>query len=319
MDRKVSFSVVIPVRNGAEFIRSTLESIARQTYRDFEAIVIDDGSTDDTAKIVKAFAETDGRFRLGANAGGKGHEYARNLGVSLSNGEWIAVCDADDLWREDKLSRQAEFLESWDQEIPLVMIGTAARLINEKGDVIGSLGAAGPTSCEEYLDIKEKNELFMLNHSSVVYERRAFLAVGGYRLDYTGAENVELNARMAEIGAIVCLDEPLFMYRKHLGSFMLANTRSQEINFHRIKENNVRRRQGQDELSYEQFLVLFQQRMRSSGLRRFNRNVKGKFLYRKGAIHSANGRLLPGLFFLSLAGFYDFRMVWSGLRRRVSH
>ncbi|WP_158630099.1 glycosyltransferase [Cohnella sp. AR92] len=314
----VGVSVVIPVRNGAKFILQTLESIARQSYQGIEVIVIDDGSTDETVRIVQAFVNADPRFRIFPNAGGQGVEIARNYGVSLSSADWIAECDADDLWHEDKLSRQIRFRDSWNHEIPLVMLGTAAQLINEKGDVVGTLSAS-PTSFEEYLEWMARGDYFLVNHSSVFYEKRTFLNVGGYKQGYTGAEDPELSSRMAEHGAVVNIPEPLFKYRKHLGSLMLATTSTQDINFLRIKENIIRRRKGQEELTYDQFLAEFKQKMTAEGMRRFNRNVKGTFYYRKGSIHLVNGQLLQGMFFLSLASFYNSRRVWSGLRRNMRH
>ncbi|WP_168735850.1 glycosyltransferase family 2 protein [Cohnella fermenti] len=318
MDKQGSVSIIIPVRNGAEFILQTLETIAGQTYREFEVIVIDDGSTDETARIVRSFMSGDSRFRIVDNSGGAGHEHARNYGVSLARADWIAECDADDLWHEDKLRRQVQFRDSWSHAIPLVLLGTAAQLINDKGEVVGSLGTS-PTTLEEYMERRARDDYFMLNHSSIFYERGTFMKVGGYKQDYIGAECTELYSRMAEYGAVLGLPERLFLYRKHLKSFMLANTITQEINFHRIRENIVRRRMGQEELTFDQFLATFKQKMSSSGMRRFNRNAKGTLYYRRGAISSVNGHLLQGLIYLAIACFYDFRKVWSGLMRKLHH
>jgi hypothetical protein len=198
------------------------------------------------------------------------------------------------------------------------MLGTAAYLINDKGVVVGSLGAK-PTTLDEYHQMRKNNEYFMLNHSSVFYKKSAFLEVSGYKYDYTGAEDTELNSRIAESGAVMNLSEPLFHYRKHLGSFMLANTMTQEFNFLRIKENILRRRLGKSELTYEQFIELYTERLTASEMRRFHRKIRGKLFYRVGAINSANGHYLIGLFYLAIACLFDYRRVISGIRRKINN
>jgi glycosyltransferase involved in cell wall biosynthesis len=318
INKKIGVSIIIPVRNGAAFIQETLISISKQTYSDFEVIVIDDGSTDQTVDIVKEFMKEDSRFSIAANSGGSGHEHARNYGVSLTRSDWIAECDAEDLWCEEKLQRQVDYRDNWKDEMPLLLLGTAAYLINDKGIVVGSLGAS-PTTLDEYHKMRKHNEYFMLNHSSVFYKKSAFLDVGGYRYDYIGAEDTELNSRIAENGAVMNLSEPLFQYRKHLGSFMLANTMIHEFNLLRIKENILHRKLGKIELTYEQFIELYTERLSASEMRRFHRKIRGKLLYRVGAINSANGHYFIGLFYLAVACLFDYRRVLSGIRRKINN
>ena len=97
-------SVVIPTYNCAKFLGRTIDSALRQTYRDFEIIVVDDGSTDGTQALVAAYEESV-RYVYQTNQGASA---ARNAALSRASGEFIAYLDADDLWRPDKLSRQEE-------------------------------------------------------------------------------------------------------------------------------------------------------------------------------------------------------------------
>ena len=101
-------SVVIPTYNCAKFLGRTIDSALRQTYRDFEIIVVDDGSTDGTQALVAAYEESV-RYVYQTNQGASA---ARNAALSRASGEFIAYLDADDLWRPDKLSRQVEFLDA---------------------------------------------------------------------------------------------------------------------------------------------------------------------------------------------------------------
>lgn len=100
-------SVVIPAFNASQFIKRTIDSVLAQTYRDFELIVVDDGSTDSTAEIVKNYGSTV-RYILQENAG---DGPARNTGIAAANGEWIAFLDHDDEWLPEKLELQTALLE----------------------------------------------------------------------------------------------------------------------------------------------------------------------------------------------------------------
>ncbi|HVO26477.1 MAG TPA: glycosyltransferase [Candidatus Margulisiibacteriota bacterium] len=101
-------SVVIPAFNRAALIRETLDSVLAQTYRDFEVIVVDDGSTDDTPPILAEY-ERDARLRVIRQAN-QGEGAARNAGIDAARGEYVALVDSDDVWRADKLERQVALL-----------------------------------------------------------------------------------------------------------------------------------------------------------------------------------------------------------------
>jgi glycosyltransferase involved in cell wall biosynthesis len=102
-------SIIIAAFNAAATIRETLDSVLEQTYGDFEAIVVDDGSTDETAAIVGGFEDPRVRLHRYANAGLSG---ARNRGLGLARGEYIAFLDADDVWTADKLELQVAALRA---------------------------------------------------------------------------------------------------------------------------------------------------------------------------------------------------------------
>lgn len=313
---KLDVSIIVPVKNGEPYIRETLESIANQTYRSFEVIVIDDGSTDRTTQLVEDFAKRYPRFRLEPNRGGQGHEHARNVGVSLARGSWIAECDADDSWHPEKLARQIRFVNEWDHALPLVAVGTAGYNINAKGKVVSRLDAQVNT-IDQFLETRAKNKPIILHHSSVLYDKACFLAVGGYKYDYVGAEDTELFSRMAEHGAVLNMPDPLFYYRKHMGSFSLAKNTVQTYNFWRIEANIERRRKGLPELGYEEFVTQLERNWSKREKKHMERMLRGKYLYRVGAVHSANGRYVRGLMYLALASFYDRSRVLSGIRRRI--
>lgn len=112
MNTTPSITVVIPAYNAANYIVATVESVLRQSYSDFEVLVVNDCSTDKTAEIIEGFAAADGRVRLINLAVNKGAPAGpRNIGVKEARGKWIAFLDADDIWHPAKLERQMALIE----------------------------------------------------------------------------------------------------------------------------------------------------------------------------------------------------------------
>ena len=104
-------SIVIPLYNKSRWISQTLMSVANQTYKNWECIIVDDGSSDDSLEIVKKFAlENKGEWRIFSQSN-SGQAVARNFGISLARGKYIALLDADDLWLPSKLAKQIDYLE----------------------------------------------------------------------------------------------------------------------------------------------------------------------------------------------------------------
>ena len=105
-------SVIMPLYNAEKFLPETIESVLNQSYRDWELIIVDDVSTDNSFEIAKRYSLLDSRIKvlqLSENSGGPARP--RNTGIREANGEYIAFLDADDVWESDKLSSQLEFLK----------------------------------------------------------------------------------------------------------------------------------------------------------------------------------------------------------------
>jgi glycosyltransferase involved in cell wall biosynthesis len=109
MDQNPCVSVIIPTYNRAEMLIRAIRSVLKQTYEDYEIIVVDDGSTDDTAKVMKAY-END-KFKYIRYSLNKGGAFARNLGLDSSRGKYIAFLDSDDEWLPTKLEKQTKFID----------------------------------------------------------------------------------------------------------------------------------------------------------------------------------------------------------------
>ncbi len=106
MNDKVS--IIVPVKNAASYIADTIASVLRQSYENYELILVDDGSEDESVKIMNVYASD--RVSIITNTNTKGAAGARNTGIGKASGRYIAFIDADDLWTEDKLSKQIGFM-----------------------------------------------------------------------------------------------------------------------------------------------------------------------------------------------------------------
>lgn len=105
-------SIIIPTYNTEKFIGATLQSVQNQTYQNWEMILVDDASTDDTVKIIQDFAANDHRIKLSVLPKNSGNGYARNVALEKATGKYIAYLDADDLWFPTKLEKQIQFLKT---------------------------------------------------------------------------------------------------------------------------------------------------------------------------------------------------------------
>lgn len=108
--QKGMVSIITPCYNGAKYISETIESVISQTYTDWEMIIVDDGSKDNSVEIIKTYSEKDNRIQLVQQPNG-GSSVARNKGISLCTGQYIALLDADDLWDSTFLEKQINYLK----------------------------------------------------------------------------------------------------------------------------------------------------------------------------------------------------------------
>ena len=103
-------SIVMPSYNCSSFIKETVDTVISQTYKNWELIIVDDCSTDDTLMVLKQLTKQDSRIQYIKLEKNSGAAVARNMGIAVSKGEYIAFLDSDDLWREDKLEKQVAFM-----------------------------------------------------------------------------------------------------------------------------------------------------------------------------------------------------------------
>jgi teichuronic acid biosynthesis glycosyltransferase TuaG len=123
-------SVIMPAHNAATFIAESIESVRRQSHSDWELLIIDDHSRDQTVKVVKEIQQKDSRIKLHELPANQGAGFARNIGIKAAKGEFISFLDADDLWEPEKLEIQLEFMKKNRVDVCY----SSYELIDEQGD-----------------------------------------------------------------------------------------------------------------------------------------------------------------------------------------
>lgn len=207
------FSVIIPVYNRADLIAATLESILAQEWKDFEIIVVDDGSSDHSAECARAVSSAIRVFTV--PNGGPGP--ARNHGISEAKGRYLAFLDSDDLWFPWTLATYARALEEndWPSILfgqPFVFSDQAAVGLVEQADLLRR-------RFENYLSYPD--EKIWWGVSSFVLKREVVAAVNGFFAADFHAEDAELLLRLGTAPGMVWIQAPhTFAYRQHAGSIM---------------------------------------------------------------------------------------------------
>lgn len=208
-------SVVLPLYNCTAYVGEAIESILAQTYADFELIVIDDGSTDETPRIAQGYRDSRLRFYAQAN---HGLAATLNRGIGLASGRYIARQDQDDVSRPERFRRQVAFLEAHPQ---CALVGTWA-------DIWTGRAPSGRVHRHPSDNAALQYELLLDNpfvHSSVMLRKEALDAVGGYSTDRERQppEDFELWSRIARKYEVANIPEVLHIYREVAGSMSRAN------------------------------------------------------------------------------------------------
>ncbi len=196
-------SVVTSVYNGQKYLREAIDSILNQTFKDFEFIIIDDGSTDNSGAIIQSYNDT--RIRL-IQKENKGLAAALNVGIKAAKGKYIARMDADDISIPERLEKQLDFLENRRE---CVAVGSNAKVIDMNGAYLYI--SSQPSTWKE---IKKKLPSSPFFHSSTMFRKDTAIECGGYYEEIRHHfEDMVLWNKMADYGELWNIEKPLIKYR----------------------------------------------------------------------------------------------------------
>ncbi|MDP2852235.1 MAG: glycosyltransferase [Gallionella sp.] len=212
-------SVLLPAYNCEAYVLEAVSSMLSQSFSDFELLVIDDGSTDSTRKLLEAVH--DARLRLVSNERNIGLIGTLNRGLALAVGRYIARMDADDISAPERLEKQVQYLEA---NPDIHVLGSMVNLIDEQGNVFGAF-AGYPKNADEihrYL-LRE----CCLIHPSVMFRKDTVLAADGYSTSARHAEDYDLWLRLSDHHKIANLPDKLVSYRMHRNQVSIRNLTTQ--------------------------------------------------------------------------------------------
>lgn len=204
-------SVVMPVHNAEQHLREAIDSILMQTFANLELLVIDDGSTDSSLKIAQSYIDNRVHVIDGPH---QGIVAALNRGLVEARGDYVARMDADDIATPQRLMRQLAYMESHSDA---AIVGSWADVIDADGKYTGQRLMPPTQGKQLYLALCAKNVMI---HGSIMTRRDAVLAVGGYRMGIAPAEDYDLWLRLAALGAVANIAEPLYKWRSHDSSVL---------------------------------------------------------------------------------------------------
>jgi len=228
---KVKLTVLMPVYNAEKYLIEAIESIINQSYQQFEFLIIDDGSTDNSLNIIKSFA--DPRIHLIRFQKNNKLIYALNEGIRMAKGDYIARMDADDVSHPDRLKIQMDFLQ---KHSDVVLLGSDYQVIDERSK-----------KCEYrstlVKDALIRKSLCVTNpfaHGATIFRKQEALAVGGYDSNFFLAEDLELWIKLAKLGKLANIPLPLYNWRLLKSSESSVNRKLMAKTSLKIKTRNWR-------------------------------------------------------------------------------
>ena len=219
----------MPAYNASLFVAQAVESILGQTFTDFELIIVDDASSDDTLDVVSRY--TDPRIRIFRNEKNLGVVGSRNRGTAEARGAYLAPFDADDVSLPTKLAKQLALLERFPG---LALVGTATRYL-EGGEILPgkSVDDTAPAVLRWLMHVSNP-----LGHGTVMYRASGITALGTLMLeDYIYAEDFEYWHRLMKTGDLGFLNEHLVLYRRHSGAVSFKHQDGMQANTAKVLAN----------------------------------------------------------------------------------
>ncbi len=293
----VQISVILPVYNGASTIADTIDSVLGQTFQEFELIIIDDGSTDDTVSVIETINDDRLHIHQFENAG---QGESRNRGAALAQGEYLSFIDADDLWTPEKLESQWQALQTHPEA---AVAYSWTDHIDEHNQFFRS-GPHLPFSGDVYKKLIISD--FVGSGSNVLIRKLAFDEVGGFAPHLTPAEDWDLWVRLAAKYEFVVVPQVQILYR--------TVTTSSSFNLAKMEASSLQVMER----------IFAQAPPELQGLARLCRGHRYKYLtYKALDLTPQRQRAAAAFRFLVLALWYDpslwrRRVIWKVMLRATA-
>ncbi|RMF92285.1 MAG: glycosyltransferase [Candidatus Schekmanbacteria bacterium] len=232
-------SVVMSVYNSEAGLDKTIDSILGQTFSDFEFIIVDDGSFDNTPAILSGYKEKDSRIKI-ITQENHGLTYSLNKAISISSGKYIARQDPEDISKKDRFESQILYLED---NPDIAVVGSNYHIIDEKENIIETTNI--PLTNEEIS--KNLIEQNCFGHGTVMMRRESFIKIGGYDENFPYAQDYDLWLRMSEKFKLANLKKPLYLWKRSIYGTSYKKRIEQE-EYARIARQNalIRRNQNKE-------------------------------------------------------------------------
>ncbi|HLD82791.1 MAG TPA: glycosyltransferase [Candidatus Omnitrophota bacterium] len=309
----MKLSVILSAYNSQDTISQAIESVLTQSFRDFEFIIIDDGSMDNTAAIVGDYQEKDKRIVL-IQQENKGLTKSLNTGINLAKGEYIARQDADDLSSPDRLLEQVNFL---DRNKEIGFAGSSCEVVDEKGYFLNYAYAVNNPK-KNIARLKKQN---IFCHGSMIFRRLALNNAHGYRDFFKYAQDYDLYLRLIEFTIPGAVNRVLYRRRIRLDSISIATLNLQ------LAYANLAKRCYQYRLLNQDDNSLLQDSFLEDSVRLFPCGytlpfMKSLYSIKRNDIETARNTIRPYLFPVSinkqrLYALWFFSYMPSGIRNLI--
>jgi glycosyltransferase involved in cell wall biosynthesis len=226
---KPLISIIMPVFNGAKFLKDAIDSILNQTYTNFEFIIVDDKSTDSSLKIIKSFS--DNRIKILQNKINSGVAFSLNKALKVAKGKYIARMDADDISYLNRIEKQVKFL---DKNPNIIAVGCQVKIIDNDNQITGTRHyPINPQKCHDYLMLTSP-----IQHPTLMARAEIYKIIG-YTNEYKTAEDWDLYFRFLNYGQLSNINQYLYSYRQLFGTNGFKNIKKAFILITKIRLNAI--------------------------------------------------------------------------------
>ncbi|MBW6442117.1 glycosyltransferase [Patescibacteria group bacterium] len=220
-------SVIMPAYNSEKYISEAIESILNQSFKDFEFIIIDDGSTDKTWEIIQEYAEKDERVVAVKNEKNLNNYACRNKGIKISKGKYIVWQDSDDISMSNRLEKQVDFMEN---NLEVGICGSFMQIFTDEKDL-----NIRKYSTEDKDLRKDIFKYSPIAQPTAIIRKECYEKVGYYDDSYDATQDLDMTFRIGNEFKLANIPEVLIRYRVHPNSVTYKKVKKQIINALRIR------------------------------------------------------------------------------------